>query len=89
MVAKTGRSRLDRGLQMLQRNGVRRGVMGSSRPWFWVAVGTLGLRRLRRAIGSEPEVVFRGELQPGQTFKIEHVPETYGGKKIKVRRRSR
>jgi hypothetical protein len=89
MPAKAGRSRLDRGLQILQRNGVRRGVMGSSRPWFWVAVGTWGLRRLRRAIGSEPEVVYRGELQPGQTFTIEHTAETYGGKKVKVRRRSR
>jgi hypothetical protein len=89
VAAKARRSRLDRGLQILQRNGVRRGVMGSSRPWFWVAVGTWGFRRLRRAIGSEPELVYRGELQPGQTFKIEHMPETYGGKKVKVRRRSR
>jgi hypothetical protein len=89
VVAKARRSRLDRGLQILQRNGVRRGVMGGSRPWFWVAIGTWGLRRLRRTIGSEPEVVYRGELQPGQTFRIDHLTETYGGKTVKVRRRSR
>jgi hypothetical protein len=79
-------SRLDRGLQILQRNGVRRGVVGGSRSWFWVAVATWGLRRLRRAIGSEPELVYRGELKPGQAFRIDHLPETYDGKKLRRRR---
>jgi hypothetical protein len=81
-------SRVDRGLQILQRNGVRRGVFGASRGWFWVAVATWGLRRLRRAIGSEPELVYRGELQPGQAFRIDHLPETYDGKKLRRRRRA-
>jgi hypothetical protein len=86
VAAKARRSRLDRGLQMMQRNGVRRGVFGGSRGWFWVAVGTWGVRRLRRAVGSEPELVYRGELRPGQTFEIDHLPETYGGKKLRIRR---
>jgi hypothetical protein len=81
-------SRLDKGLTILQRNGVRRGVFGGSRGWFWVAVGTWGLRRLRRAIGSEPEVVYRGELRPGQAFRIDHLAETYDGKKLRRRGRS-
>jgi hypothetical protein len=88
-VAKAKTARVERGLHMLQRRGVSKGVLGGSRGWFWVAVVTWGLRRLRRAIGSEPELVYRGELEPGQTFKIEHLPETYDGKKVKVRRRSR
>jgi hypothetical protein len=87
--AKEGKvSRVDRGLQVLQRNGVRRGVLGGSGSWFWVAVVTFGLRRLRRAIGSEPEVVYRGELKPGQTFRIDHLLETYDGKKLRRRARS-
>ncbi|HEY8526118.1 MAG TPA: hypothetical protein VIL48_14200 [Acidimicrobiales bacterium] len=81
-------SRIERGLQFLQRNGVRKGVLGGSRGWFWVAVGTYGVRRLRRAIGSEPELVFRGELKPGETFQIGHLAETYGGKKLRRRART-
>lgn len=80
-------SRVDKTLQLLQRTGVRKGVVGGSNRWVWVAVATWGLRRLRRAVGSEPELVYRGELRPGQTFEIEHLAETYGGKKLKVRRK--
>lgn len=86
MASKAEGSRLDRGLHTLQRNGVRRGLVGGSNRWFWVAVVTWGLRRLRRAVGDEPEVVFRGQLRPGQTFQIGHLPETYGGKKLRRRR---
>jgi hypothetical protein len=86
VVAKGKTSRVERGLHILQRRGVSKGVLGGSRGWFWVAVVTWGLRRLRRAIGSEPELVYRGELRPGQTFTIDHRTETYGGKKLRVRR---
>jgi hypothetical protein len=87
-VASNGKaSRIDRGLQTLQRNGVRRGIMGGSNRWVWIAVASWGLRRLRRAIGSEPELVYRAELRPGQTVSIDHLPETYGGKKLRRRRR--
>ncbi|HKH06744.1 MAG TPA: hypothetical protein VKA65_16360 [Acidimicrobiales bacterium] len=77
----------DRLLQYLQRTGMRKGLMGTSRSWLYVFVGTLALRRVRRMVGSEPEIVFRGELQPGQAFTIDHLPETYDGRRVRVRRR--
>lgn len=80
-------SRVDRGLRLLQSRGVARGVLGSSRGWFWVAVATWGLRRARRAVGSEYEVVYRGELKPGETIDIAHLTETYKGKRVRSRRR--
>jgi hypothetical protein len=85
-MAKTS-SRVDRGLRFIQTRGVRKGIYGSSRGWFWVAVVTFGVRRLRRAIGSEYEVVYRGELKPGEVLEIGHRAETYEGKRVKSRRR--
>lgn len=71
-------SRTDNLLRLLQARGVTRGFRGTSRTWFWIAVAAWGLRRARRLIGSEPEVVFRGELKPGQTIQIGHLKEQYG-----------
>lgn len=62
-----------------------RGVMGGSGPWFWVFLTAWCARRLRRAIGSEPVVVYRGEVEPGQTIEIGHLAETYGGKRVRRR----
>ena len=81
------KSRLETGLRFLQKRGVRRGVYGSSRGWFWVAVATFGVRRLRRAIGSEYELVYRGELKPGEVIHLDHRAETYDGKPVRSRRR--
>ncbi len=78
-------SRIDRGLRLLQSRGMRRGVRGGSRVWFWVFVAAWASRRLRRAIGSEPVVVYRGEVEPGQTIEIGHLTETYGGKRVRRR----
>jgi len=50
------------------------------RPLNWI-------RRRRRAIGSEPDLVYRGELRPGETLRIAHQPETYEGKPVRSRRR--
>jgi hypothetical protein len=86
-MARGTSSRTDRTLRFLQSRGVQRGVYGSSRSWFWVAVITFGLRRLRRVIGSEYDVVYRGELKPGEVLQIGHRAETYEGKKVRVRRR--
>jgi hypothetical protein len=82
------RNRLDRGLRLVQSRGVRRGVYGRSRGWFWVAVVTFGVRRLRRAIGSEYELVYRGEVKPGETIQIDHLTQTYDGKRVRSRRRT-
>jgi hypothetical protein len=83
----SGRSRVDTGLHFLERRGVSKGVLGSSRGWFWVAVVTWIIRRLRRAIGSEYELVYRGTLEPGEVVEIGHRDETYGGKPVRSRRR--
>lgn len=80
-------SRLDKGLRLLQARGVNKGVLGSSRGWFWVAVVAWVLRRARRMVGSEYEVVYRGEVRPGEVLQIGHLPETYEGKRVRSRRR--
>jgi hypothetical protein len=71
-------SRTEGLLGFLQSRGVQRGIFGSSRAWFWIAVGAWVLRRVRRVVGSEPELVFRGELKPGQAVRIDHLKEIYG-----------
>jgi hypothetical protein len=71
-------SRIDRGLGFLQTRGIQRGIKGSSRAWFWIAVASWVLRRVRKLSGGEPEVVFRGEIKPGQAIQIDHLTEVYG-----------
>ena len=78
-------SRIDRGLRLVQSRGMRRGVRGGSRFWFWMYVAAWASRRLRRAIGSEPAVVYRGEIKPGETIEISHLTETYGGNSARRR----
>jgi hypothetical protein len=78
-------SRVDRGLGLLQSAGRRRGIRGDSRAWFWVFVAVWAIRRVRRAIGSEPAVVYRGEIKPGDTLQIAHLTETYGGRRVRRR----
>lgn len=78
-------SRIDGGLRYLQATAWRRGVRGGSRGWFWVSVVVWVTRRVRHAIGSEPAVVYRGELQPGDTIEISHLTETYGGNSARRR----
>ena len=75
---RRGTSRTEGLLGFLQTRGVQRGVFGSSRAWFWVAVTAWVLRRVRRVVGSEPELVFRGEIKPGQAIQIDHLTEVYG-----------
>ena len=79
--------RLDRGLHFLQRRGLNKGVLGSSRGWFWVFVVTVGVRRFRRMIGSEYETVWQGEVRPGEVLQIGHLAETYQGRPVRSRRR--
>lgn len=81
------RSRTDRLLNRLQSRGVRRGVYGTSRVWLWIAVFAWVSRRLRRAVGSEPLLVYREELRPGEIVTIRHRTETYQGKRVRSRRR--
>jgi hypothetical protein len=80
-------TRTDRLLRRLQTRGVRLGVYGSSRAWLWIAVGAWALRRVRRAVGSESALVYRGELRPGEVLQIGHLTETYEGKRVRSKRR--
>lgn len=82
------RSRTDRVLWRLQSLGTRRGIYGGSRGWIWVMVLVFGLRQFRKVIGSDPDIVYRGELRAGETIRIFHKPETYQGKKVRNRRRT-
>jgi hypothetical protein len=54
----------------LFRNGVRRGLLGGSRPWTIIAVATGSLRLFNRFRGKEPEIAYREKLGPGQTLVI-------------------
>jgi hypothetical protein len=80
-------SRLDTGLRLLQRRGMNQGVLGSSRGWTWVFLAAFAARRFRRAIGSEYELVYRGEVKPGEVIQVGHLTETYEGRRVRSRRR--
>lgn len=80
-MARRSRSRTEGLLGFLQTRGVQRGIFGTSRAWFWIAIGAWVLRRVRRVVGSEPELVFRGEIKPGQAIRIDHTTEVYGTSK--------
>ena len=86
-MARARVSLVDRALRLVQVRGMSRGVMGGSGPWFWVFVAAWTARRVRRVIGSEPVVVYRGEVKPGHTIEIDHLVETYGGKRVRGLRR--
>jgi hypothetical protein len=77
-MARRTKSRTEGLLGFLQTRGVQRGLFGTSRAWFWIAIAAWVLRRVRRVVGSEPELVFRGEIKPGQALRIDHRSEVYG-----------
>jgi hypothetical protein len=82
------KGRIDKGLRYLQRRGMAQGVRGGSRVWLGIFVFSFVSRRLRRAVGSEYEVVWRGEVRPGETIRVAHLAETYDGKPVRSRRRT-
>ncbi len=53
-------------------NATRRGLFGSSRLWMWVFVISQLLKLRRRLTGKEEKVVWRHELEPGETVVIAH-----------------
>ena len=57
----------------LLRQGWRRGIQGGSRPWLIAGAAALALTALQRLAGKEEDVVYREELQPGESIVIEHV----------------
>jgi hypothetical protein len=65
-------------VDLLRKQGFRRGVVGSSRPWFavWAAIGVA--RFLKARVAKEPEVVERFVMLPGQTVEIRDTGITRG-----------
>ena len=57
-------------VRLLRRDGMRKGILGGSRGWTAVAVGTWGYTTLRRMARREPEIVFSEELKPGERIII-------------------
>lgn len=60
---------LERGLRYVMRTGIRRG-MGGSRGWMTAAILAGGVRGLRRLARTEPEVLYRTTIRPGERFVI-------------------
>lgn len=60
---------MDALLRRLMRTGFRRGMSGSQ-GWLVLAISALGIRAIRRMARSEPEVLYRTEVHPGDRFEI-------------------
>jgi hypothetical protein len=60
---------MDALLRRAMRAGFRRGMSGSQ-AWLVLGISALGIRTLRKLARSEPEVVYRTELRPGDRFEI-------------------
>lgn len=61
-------------VRLLLRNGLRKGLMGGSRPWMVLGGVGLLLRVLKKLSGSEPEVVYSEELPVGTAIVIANEP---------------
>jgi hypothetical protein len=57
-------------LKRLQRLGVRRGLGGGGKGWFYIGIASWGLRTLQRMAAREPEILLREEIKPGQRINI-------------------
>jgi hypothetical protein len=63
-------------IRFLLRNGMRKGVLGGSRPWLMLGVVGLLVKVLRKLGGSEPKVVYSEELPVGTAIVIANEPRT-------------
>jgi hypothetical protein len=56
-------------LRRLTRNGVRKGMSGST-PWLIVGIVAGGLRVLRRLARDEEDVLYRTAIKAGDVFEV-------------------
>jgi hypothetical protein len=56
-------------LRRLTRNGLRKGVSGST-PWLIVGITAGGLRLLARLARDEEEVLYRTAIKAGDVFEV-------------------
>jgi hypothetical protein len=57
-------------IRFIERRGVYRGLLGGSRPWtiLWLLLAVRGA--FYRLVRHEPEIVWRGKLETGETLII-------------------
>jgi hypothetical protein len=56
-------------LRLATRRGLTRGF-GGSRAWMAVGATAVGIRMLRRLAHSQPEVLYRTVVKPGDAFEL-------------------
>lgn len=75
-------------LRRLQRLAFTRVVAGGGgRNWLAVAAGIWLLRKAGEVRRPQPEVVYRGVIEPGQTLLVDHTTLDRRGKQVRRRRR--
>jgi hypothetical protein len=65
-------------VRILRRNGMRKGLLGGSRGWAAVAIGTWGYTTLKRLARRDPVLVLSEELKPGERIIISNGVPTLG-----------
>ena len=58
--------------RFLLRNGIRKGVLGGSRPWLVLAGVGATWKLFQKLAGNDEKVVLSEELKPGETLVIAH-----------------
>ncbi len=59
-------------LRWVLRIGLSRGLLGGSRAWTFVGGVALAIRVVKKIGGSEPKVVYKRSLAPGESLLVSH-----------------
>ena len=60
------------------RIGAVRGLLGGSRAWLGIWAVAAGFRLITKVVRREPEVVYREDLEPGESLVITHLTHHVG-----------
>jgi hypothetical protein len=58
----------------LARTGLRKGVLGGSRPWLYTGIAAVALRAVQYIARAQAQTVYAEELKPGQRLEIRILP---------------
>jgi hypothetical protein len=72
-------------LRRLRSRGLTDGLLGGSSFWTVVGAGAWLIRALQWAAKREPEVVYRAELQPGETLVLSREGTEVARQRVKRR----